>query len=141
MKQNSPARQRVQRSVIRVGNEGTMARGVSVGLLIGRMRCAMTGAFGIVLAAVTNCHSSAHGADIELGRYLSTECITCHGGAQKHNQIPDIFGHAEGTFEQVLKAYRDKLLDNQVMQTVASRLTDEEIAALAAFFAKTKRPQ
>lgn len=117
-----------------------MARRASVRLPLGRMRCAVAAASGIVLAAVTNFHSSAHGADIELGRYLSTECITCHGSAQKHSQIPDIFGHAEGTFEQVLKAYRDKRLDNQVMQTVAARLTDEEIAALAAFFARTKRP-
>jgi cytochrome c553 len=96
---------------------------------------AVAGLFGIAVGT-----GGSHATDIELGRYLSTECITCHGSAHRHSQIPDIFGHAEGAFEQVLKAYRDKRLDNQVMQTVAARLTDEEIAALAAFFARTKRP-
>lgn len=82
---------------------------------------------------------AGHAADAEFGRYLSSECITCHGGAA-HSQIPDIFGIAEDTFEQVVKAYREKKLSNQVMQTVAARLSDEEIAALAAYFAQTKRP-
>jgi cytochrome c553 len=41
----------------------------------------------------------------------------------------------------VVKAYRDKRLDNHVMQTIAGRLSDEEIAALAAYFATARKPQ
>jgi cytochrome c553 len=40
----------------------------------------------------------------------------------------------------LLKAYRDKQLPNPVMQTVAGRLKDDEIDALAHFFAVTKKP-
>ena len=79
--------------------------------------------------------------DIELGRYLSSECVTCHRGATAKSTIPNIYGIAEKTFVEVVKAYRDKKLDNAVMQNIAGRLKDDEIEALAAYFARTKRPR
>lgn len=83
---------------------------------------------------------AARAGDAELGRYLSSECVTCHGAARTGGQIPNIYGLEEGTFEQVVKAYRNKQLPNEVMQTVAARLKDDEIAALATYFAKAKKP-
>jgi cytochrome c len=79
-------------------------------------------------------------ADIELGRYLATECMTCHRSATSVSTIPNIFGLEEAHTAEVLKAYRAQTLPNPVMQTVASRLKDDEIEALAAYFAATKRP-
>ena len=116
-----------------------MARRSPVGLPIGRMRYAMTGALGIVLATVISFHSSAHGADIELGRYLATECMTCHGTASATSTIPNIFGLGEGHFVEVIRAYRVKALPNPVMQSVAERLNDEDIAALAAYFETARK--
>ena len=46
----------------------------------------------------------------------------------------------EQTLREVVKAYRDKRLANAVMQNIAGRLKDDEIEALAAYFATTKRP-
>jgi len=89
-------------------------------------------------AAMMSAAPAARAADAEFGRYLSSECMTCHGGAS-HSTIPDIFGMQETTFSEVVKAYREKRLANEVMQTVASRLSDEEIAALAAYFASIKK--
>ena len=83
---------------------------------------------------------SARAPDIELGRYLATECMTCHRGTTATSAIPNIFGIAEETFTQVMNAYRAKQLSNPVMQSIAGRLKDDEIEALAAFFARTKRP-
>jgi cytochrome c553 len=77
--------------------------------------------------------------DIELGRYLSSECITCHRGGTAKSAIPNIYGLEEKSFVEVIKAYRDKRLNNAVMQNIAGRLKDEEIEALAAYFARTKR--
>jgi len=94
----------------------------------------LAGAF----AALTNSASAA--PDIELGRYLSTECITCHRGGTARSAIPNIYGLAENAFIEVIKAYRDKRLNNAAMQNIAGRLKDEEIEALAAYFARTKRP-
>lgn len=78
--------------------------------------------------------------DIELGRYLATECLTCHRPGTSGGTIPNIHGMAEDRFTVLLTAYRDKRLSNPVMQNVAGRLTDEEIAALAAYFASLKQP-
>jgi cytochrome c553 len=82
----------------------------------------------------------AFAADVELGRYLATECMTCHGASKADSTIPDIFGKPESLIGEGLKAYRDRRLPNEVMQTVASRLKDDEIAALAAYFRTAKKP-
>ena len=72
--------------------------------------------------------------DREYGEYLSSECVTCHRTGATEAQIPPIAGmNAEG-FVHLMKAYRGRELDNPAMQTVAKRLTDEDIAALAAYF-------
>jgi cytochrome c len=78
---------------------------------------------------------SVGGGDVELGRHLASECLTCHraGGAT----VPALFGMAPPRFTTAIKAYRDRERPNPVMQTIAGRLTDEEITALAAYFAQT----
>lgn len=93
----------------------------------------------VIVGLFTMCGAPASAADTELGRYLSSECMTCHGAAQAQGAIPDIFGMPESRFADRLKAYRDKRLDNEAMQTVAARLRDEDIAALAAYFATARR--
>ncbi len=79
-------------------------------------------------------------ADIELGRHLASECVTCHRAGTATSTIPDIFGVAEATMAGLLRAYRDKQLPNPVMQNVASRLNDEDIAALALYFSTARKP-
>jgi len=93
------------------------------------------GAGGLVIGAMAG---AAMAADIELGRYLSAECTTCHGAANADTTIPPIHGLDQGHFIEVLKAYRAKTLPNEAMRTVAARLQDEDIAALAAYFAAAK---
>ena len=93
-----------------------------------------------LLAMVLLQPHEAFAADVELGRYLATECMTCHGASKTDSAIPDIFGKPESLVDERLKAYRDKSLPNEVMQTVASRLKDDEIAALAAYFRTAKKP-
>jgi|SRR5262245_14126569 len=72
--------------------------------------------------------------DHAFGEYLSAECVTCHrvGGASQG--IPSIAGLPAATFVQVLKEYRLKQRANPIMQTIAARLSDAEMAALAAYF-------
>jgi cytochrome c len=83
--------------------------------------------------------TAAAAPDLELGRYLGAECLTCHRAATASSAIPNIFGVAPATLTQLLKAYRNKELPNPVMQTIAGRLKDDEIEALAAYFATLKR--
>lgn len=81
---------------------------------------------------------AAMAGDVELGRYLSSECTTCHGAAKSDSTIPPIHGLDQRHFVEVLKAYRAKTLPNPAMQNIAGRLHDDDIAALAAYFAAAK---
>ncbi|WP_306258012.1 c-type cytochrome [Pararhizobium sp. IMCC21322] len=99
-----------------------MARYISVsGLLL----------FGFV-------HASSAG-DVEYGAYLAAECASCHSagiaGSDDGRQIPSIAGLEEETFMAVMQGYKSKTLENIAMQTIASGLDEEQLAALAAYFA------
>lgn len=71
--------------------------------------------------------------DVAYGEYLSSECTACHR-ATGGEGIPSIAGVAPSVFIMGLTAYRNGEREHPVMNMVASRLGDEEIAALAAFF-------
>ena len=75
--------------------------------------------------------------DVPHGEYLSSECTACHqpsGGAD----IPSIRGLAPSVFVAGMVAYRNGTREHQVMNMVSRRLGDEEIAALAAYFANAE---
>ena len=77
---------------------------------------------------------SAIAADKAFGQYLSSECVTCHQLSGRYEGIPPIVGWPEPIFIEAMQDYRKKRRDNPIMQTVADRLSAEEIAALAAYF-------
>lgn len=72
--------------------------------------------------------------DVEYGEYLGSECKTCHQTSGSDDGIPSIVGLPTEDFATAMHAYREKFRENPVMQIVAGRLDDEEIAALAAYF-------
>lgn len=72
--------------------------------------------------------------DVAYGEYLSSECTTCHQASGGNDGIPPINGWHTDDFVTALHAYREKHRENPVMQLVTGRLSDEEIAALAAYF-------
>lgn len=73
--------------------------------------------------------------DPAYGAYLSSECTTCHQADGSNKGIPSITQWPERNFVAAMHAYKQKLRPNPVMQMIAGRLSDEEIAALAAYFA------
>ena len=72
--------------------------------------------------------------DPEYGEYLSSECVSCHQADGSANGIPSITQWPEEDFVVAMHAYKDKLRPHPVMQMMAGRLSNEEIAALAAYF-------
>ncbi len=72
--------------------------------------------------------------DPEYGAYLSSECLTCHQTDGSADGIPSITQWHEEDFVVAMHAYKRKLRPHPVMQMMAGRLNDEEIAALAAYF-------
>jgi cytochrome c553 len=93
---------------------------------------------GIAVLAMLGAQAAAAEApragDRELGEYLSTECVTCHQLSGRFDGIPSIIGWPPESFVTVLTEYRDKRRENPVMRSIAVKFTDEEIAALAAYF-------
>lgn len=73
--------------------------------------------------------------DPDYGAYLSGECTTCHQATGGDDGIPSIVYWPEADFVVAMHAYKNKTRSHPVMQMVAGRLGDEEIAALAAYFA------
>lgn len=91
--------------------------------------------FALVIAAALLPIASAHaGGDRELGEYLSTECVTCHQLSGRNDGIPSIVGWPESSLVQALSDFREHRRDNAVMRSIAIKFTDDELAALAAYF-------
>ncbi len=72
--------------------------------------------------------------DPEYGEYLSSECTTCHQSDGSDKGIPAITRWPTEDFVVAMHAYKTKVRQHPVMQLMAGRLDDHEIAALAAYF-------
>jgi cytochrome c553 len=98
--------------------------------------------FGLMCAALLVSAAAASpclSADVALGEYLSAECVTCHqlSGVATAG-IPAIVGLSEEAFIEALEAYKNGTRDNPVMRNIAARLSRDDMAALAAYFAARK---
>lgn len=92
---------------------------------------------GVIAAWPGKAAAQSAKGDAALGEYLSSECVTCHLPTGKQvGAIPVITGWPDDQFVAVLQSYKRRERDNQVMQTLTSRLSNEEMAALAAYFSK-----
>lgn len=76
--------------------------------------------------------------DPAYGEYLSGECTTCHQKDGSDLGIPSITAWPNEDFVAAMHAYKDKLRPHPVMQMMAGRLSNDEIAALAAYFTTLK---
>ncbi len=72
--------------------------------------------------------------DVAYGEYLASDCKTCHQQDGSDEGIPSITRWPVDDFVVAMHAYKRKLRPHPVMQMQAGRLSDEEIAALAAYF-------
>ena len=101
----------------------------------------MTRFFISVFAAGLSCINAASardllaGADVGYGEYLSGECVTCHSQKGVDRGIPVFNGLDAEVFATVMHAYKVGDMEHPVMQMVARRLDDEQIASLAVYFA------
>jgi cytochrome c553 len=96
-------------------------------------------------AIILTCLGSTCGAADEAklkayGEHLSRECTTCHRLDGTDNGIPSIVGWDDDQFTTTLKFYQQGLRDNPAMVSVAKSLDDEQLRALATYFASIKPP-
>lgn len=96
---------------------------------------------GLAGFELTGALPAAAAPDIAYGEYLANECVTCHQRTGNFNGIPSITGWPQDTFVQALNSYRWRERTNPIMQTIADNLTEEEMAALAAYFESLGPPK
>jgi cytochrome c553 len=93
----------------------------------------------VALAASLSGGPALASGDKALGEYLSSECTACHQTSGRQvGGIPAIVGHPADQFLALMDAYRSKHRENQIMQTIAARLSREELLALAAYYESLK---
>ena len=85
-------------------------------------------------AAVVTAGAEHADGDKALGQFLSSECVACHQITGRYEGIPPIVGWPKPVFIEIMGEYRAHKRANPIMQTIAVRLSEEEIAALAAYF-------
>jgi cytochrome c len=74
--------------------------------------------------------------DRDYGEYLASECTTCHKTDGVDEGIPSVTNWPVEDFVIAMHAYKRKIRPHPVMQMMAGRLSDEEIAALAVYFSE-----
>ncbi len=80
----------------------------------------------------------AHAADVAAGKsQAEAVCAACHGaaGVSVSDAIPNLAGQRAAYLQVQLKALKDGSRKNAVMNAIASQLSTDDIANVAAYFA------
>ena len=74
-------------------------------------------------------------ADADYGEYLSGECVICHKAGEASGGVPIIHGLSRAQIVSALLEYKNGIRTNTTMLQVTKSLGDDEMAALAKYFA------
>ena len=101
---------------------------------VARNRAAHVLAWAVLL---TSGAAPATAADPAAGRTKAMACQACHGmdGLSKVPDAPNIAGQNEAYLVAQLQAFKSGRRQNEAMSVVAATLSDDDIAALAAYYA------
>lgn len=84
--------------------------------------------------------SSVLAQDAGAGRSLAASCFTCHGtdGNSVQNTPPSLAGRGSAELFQMLKEFQTGKRQATIMHQQARGYTDEQLRAIAAYFASVK---
>ncbi len=84
--------------------------------------------------------AAAGSAEVGAQRIRTAGCTTCHGrdGVSRLAEAPNLAGQVQGYLASALQAYHSGERKNEIMNTVAGPLSDEDIANLAAYYSSIK---
>jgi cytochrome c553 len=126
---------------------GDMLNNFKRPLLVAMVAAATTaGVSGAALAqgAAQAAAKSAVVGSAEAGSKKTSMCIGCHGIAEYKTAFPSVYrvpkiaGQSEKYLEVALQAYRSGERNHPSMVGIAKALSDQDIADLAAYYAKKK---
>ena len=89
------------------------------------------------------CLAPAYGAvDLAMAAIKAQTCAACHGvaGVSTMPEIPSLAGQPEGFLQWQLVYFRSATRKSPVMQPMAATLSDDDIRALAAYYASLSPP-
>src|SRR3954447_21454448 len=91
-------------------------------------------ALAVLMASFTVAASAA--GDLDKGRIRSLACQACHGsaGIGTAPDIPNLAGQKTGYLAAQLTAFRTGDRKHELMNAIASQLSDADIADLVAFW-------
>jgi len=94
------------------------------------------------MAGVANAQTPAAGASVapQPVRYLAANCANCHGtnGAGSVG-LPGLAGLKKEYIIEQMSAFKNGKREATLMHQIAKGYTDEQIAAMAAFFEQQKK--
>lgn len=102
---------------------------------------ARAGLLSLALAVFQAPAVAAADADIQAGKARAAGCAGCHGanGIAPSPNFPNLAGQKAGYLAIALKAYRDKVRTDPIMNGMAASLSDSDVANLAAYYASLPR--
>ena len=76
-------------------------------------------------------------AEVATGKAKAKTCVVCHGqyGYSNAPNAPHLANQPEIYLQAQLRAFRDGTRKHQIMSVIAKELSDDDIDALAAWFA------
>jgi cytochrome c553 len=92
----------------------------------------------ISFVAMLTMAAAANAADVEAGKAkVQTVCAACHGvsGVSVSDSIPNLAAQKVAYIESQLKALKDGSRKNPIMSAIATQLSSDDIANVAAYFA------
>jgi cytochrome c553 len=102
-----------------------------------------TPALTFLMMILSAAHGSTHAqsaAEIDAGRAKAQMCAVCHGpsGVSNAPDAPHLAGQPALYLATQLKAYRNGVRKHEVMAVIAKPLSDDDIAALVAWYSSIK---
>jgi cytochrome c553 len=94
----------------------------------------------LALLAPSGPGTAADARTLAYGKHLAQECSSCHRLDGVNNGIPSIVGQDPELFAETIGYYRTGARDNAVMVSVAKSLDDDQVKALAAYYASLPKP-
>ena len=84
--------------------------------------------------------------DAAAGKAKAAGCVACHGANGEGKALegkapyPALAGKSEADIVQALQDYKSGKRANAIMKASASKLSDEDMANLGAYYASLKKP-
>jgi cytochrome c553 len=83
--------------------------------------------------------SAMAAGDVEAGKAKSKSCAGCHGAnGEGKKKNPPLAGMATADFTKAMQDYSSGARDNKTMARTAKKLSDADVANLAAYYASLK---